>query len=414
MVLRWELLGTVMGDDDAITAVVDRVAAARPFDETATAVVSLARKYLTGWRPSDFPFRSADPVVRQATNSPTMIFAPSLASGWPALLFRSVTTYEVDPVWAAQADVSGAEYHDRLTAFLGSIPVAKGIAALAEARGIPTDATGWKPDPDAQQFSGGAVQRLVLGPAEQPAAALRYAVFLAGDRGSVMKLITDIAVSPTEATDAKWGKLRLEEVRDALAAAVEGVGGHEADPMVRSIYSGEMPPRTTVELYIWSGAGESGGRPATTLNAMIDLEELGAATRPDLLPRQGMFAVAGTTPTATPQDRQNLVVHALIRMALDWGYLDARARLIPLALRGLLAMCLGPRGSRRAGSCSVTHKSAPGRGGRSSTTLPTVIDLDELGTPTRPDMLARRGMFAVAGTTPTATAWTAATLSFTR
>jgi len=44
-----------------------------------------------------------------------------------------------------------------------------------------------------------------------------------------------------------------------------------------------------------------------------------------------MFAVAGNTPTATVQDRRNLVIHALIRMAIDWGYLDARARLVPLA-----------------------------------------------------------------------------------
>ena len=44
-----------------------------------------------------------------------------------------------------------------------------------------------------------------------------------------------------------------------------------------------------------------------------------------------MFAVAGDTPTASAQDRRNLIVQALIRMALDWGYLDARARLAPLA-----------------------------------------------------------------------------------
>jgi hypothetical protein len=44
-----------------------------------------------------------------------------------------------------------------------------------------------------------------------------------------------------------------------------------------------------------------------------------------------MFSVAGDTPTATMRERRNLVIHALIRMALDWGYLDARARLIPLA-----------------------------------------------------------------------------------
>jgi len=44
-----------------------------------------------------------------------------------------------------------------------------------------------------------------------------------------------------------------------------------------------------------------------------------------------MFAVAGNTPTATVPERRSLVIHALIRMALDWGYLDARAILSPLA-----------------------------------------------------------------------------------
>jgi hypothetical protein len=330
-VLRWELLGTVIGDDKTIAAVVDRVAAACADDEAALAVVALARKYLAGWRPSEFPFGTAEPVVRQAINHPHMIFSPSvIGGGWPALLVRAVSAYEVDPAWAARADVSGAEFHHRLTAFLDSVPLTWQIAALAGARDLPTDAGAWKPDPDAQQFGGAAVQRLILGPADQPAAVLRYAVFLLGNTGP-MRLITDIAVSPGEATDAKWGKLGLEETRDALAAALEAAGGPGASQLVRSIYSGEMPPRTTVELFLWSGQGQSGGRPSTTLGNMIDLDALGIPARTDLPALQGMFAVAGNTPTATVQDRRNLVIHALIRMALDWGYLDARARLVPLA-----------------------------------------------------------------------------------
>lgn len=330
-VLRWQSLGTVVGDDDAIAAMVDRVAAARA-DETVMAVVALARKYLAGWRPTEFPFGSMDPVIRQAINHPHTFFSPSvIGGGWPALLIRAVTTYEVDPAWAAQADVSGAEFHHRLTAFLDRVPLIGQIAMLAETRDLPADASGWKPDPDAHQFGGGAVQRLILGLADQPAAVLRYAVFLPGNMKSAMMLITDIAVSPGEATDAKWGELALEEIRDTLAAALEATGGPAVGELVRSIYSGEMPPRTTVEQYLWSGHGQSGGRPSTTLNDMIDLSALGTPARTDMPALQGMFAVAGNTPTATIQDRRNLVIHALIRMALDWGYLDARARLVPLA-----------------------------------------------------------------------------------
>jgi hypothetical protein len=330
-VLRWELLATVIGGDKTIATVVDRVAAARADDEGVIAVVALARKYLTGWRPSEFPFGTAEPVVRQAFNHPHMMFSPSvIGGGWPALLVRAVTSYEIDPAWADRADVSGAEFHHRLTAFLDGVPLVRQIAALAGARGLPADAGTWKADPDAQQFGGGAVQRLILGPTDQPAAVLRYAVFLASNTGP-MRLITDIAVSPGEATDAKWGKLGLEEIRDALAAALEASGGPGADQLVRSIYSGEMPPRTAVELFLWSGQGQSGGRPSTTLNNTIDLDALGTPARADMPALQGMFAVAGNTPTATVQDRQNLVIHALIRMALDWGYLDARANLVPLA-----------------------------------------------------------------------------------
>jgi hypothetical protein len=328
-VLRWDWLGIVVGDDTAIAAVVDRVAAARTNDE-AVVVVALARKYLTGWRPSAFPFGSPEPVIRQASNHPQTFFSPSvIGGGWPALLIRAATTYEVDPAWAARADVSGAEFHRRLTAFLDSVTLTDQIAALAEARDLSADGGDWKPDPDAHQFTGAAVQRRILGPADQPAAVLRYAVFLPGNSGP-MKLIADIAVSPGEATDAKWGQLGLEETRDTLAAALEASAGLGAGELLRSIYSGEAPPRTAVELHLCSSQGQSDGRPST-LNSMINLEALGEPARSDRPALQGVFAVAGNTPTVTVQDRRSLVVYALIRMALDWGYLDARANLVPLA-----------------------------------------------------------------------------------
>jgi hypothetical protein len=158
---------------------------------------------------------------------------------------------------------------------------------------------------------------------------LRYAVFLPGNTGP-MKLITDIMLSPGEATDAKWGKLCLEEARDTLAAALEATAGPVADELLRSIYFGEIPPRNAVELHLCSPQGQSGGRPLT-LNNMIDLAALGVPARSDWPALQGIFAVAGNTAMATAQDRRSLIIHALIRMALDWGYLDARAMLVPLA-----------------------------------------------------------------------------------
>ena len=87
----------------------------------------------------------------------------------------------------------------------------------------------------------------------------------------------------------------------------------------------------TLELYLWSPQGESGSRSSGTLADMIDLDVLGPPTRQDRPAQQGMFAVAGDTPAATEHDRRYLSVQAFIRMALDWGYLDAPAVLIPLA-----------------------------------------------------------------------------------
>jgi hypothetical protein len=329
-VLRWQLLGTVVGDDSRITALVDRVAARFPDDEATAAAVDMARRYLTGWRPPDSEFGDREPVIRQAFNHPSMIFSPSVMNGWSALLIRAVTTYDVDPAWAAQGDVSGAEFHRCLAAMLVDLSLAGEIAALATRRDLPADIGDWEPDKDAHQFTRAAVQRLIIGPADQPAATLRYAVLLPDNTGP-MKLIIDIAVSPNQDTDARWGLLGLEEVRDALAAAVESTAGPVAEHLLRSIFAGEAPPRTAVELYLWSAQGTTGDRPSNTLDNTIDLRLLGPPARTDRPALQGMFAAAGDTPTATVQERRNLVVYALIRMSLDWGYLDARAQLMPLA-----------------------------------------------------------------------------------
>jgi hypothetical protein len=330
--LRWQSLATVVGDDRAIEAMVDRAAATRADDTALIEAVTLARRYLTGWRPPEAPFGGPDPVIRQAANHPNMIFSPSVfGGGWPALLIRAVTTYEVDQAWTARADVSGTQFHDRLAAFLSQISLTGYTAGLAESRGLPAEVGGWKPDPDSYQVGGAAVQRMIIGLPDEPVAVLRYAVFLPSSTAPVAKLIADIAVSPAEATDAAWGKLRIEEVRDGLAAVLEAAGGPEAAQLVRSVYAGEMPPRMTAEFYLWPGQGQSGGRESITLNKVIEMDALGPPARTDQSALQGMFAVAGDTPTDTTQDRRNLVIAGLIRMALDWGYLDARAKLAALA-----------------------------------------------------------------------------------
>jgi hypothetical protein len=324
--LRWQLLGTVAGDDASITHLVNRVAA-RIRDDDEAAAVDLARRYLAGWRPPGSASPSQAPVVRQPSAVPTMHFSPT---AWPALLIRSAATYEIDPAWAAQGDLSGAEFHRRLADTLASLPLARQVAALAEARGLPGDISAWKPDTDASQLDRTAVQSLTIGPADEPTATLRYAVILNDSyQGGPVKLIADIAVSPKQETDDRWGLLSLEEARNLLAGAAESTAGPMAVELLRSIFKGEEPPRATVELYLWPSQGTTGNRPSSTLDTRISLEPLGPPARTDRPPQQGMFAAAGATPTATASERLSLVVHALIRMALDWGYLDARAHLTP-------------------------------------------------------------------------------------
>jgi hypothetical protein len=328
-VMQWELLRSVMGSDARITEITDRVAAMFPDDAQAMTAADLARRYLAGERPADGLSPSRNLVIRDVTSQPGTFFAPSHGA-WPALLIRAAATYEADPAWLARADISGADYHRRLAGWLADRFPADRIAELATARSLSAGVTAWEPDSDAYQTGRSAVQRLVIGPPDRPLAVVRCGVLLPGS-GELMRLILDIALSPTPQTDQEWGRLTLEEVRDLLAAAAEGTVGSVGEEIIRSLFAGDMPPRETIELFLCSAEGGTGERQSSTLLDTIDLERLGPSTRPNQPPRQGMFAVAGDTPVTTDRDRQNLIVFALIRMALDWGYLDAKSQLTALA-----------------------------------------------------------------------------------
>jgi len=326
--LRWQLLAIVVGDDQAIEDLVDRVAAKiAGSGGVAADFVDMARRYLTGWRPDLDGLSERLPVVRSPLNSPNMIFSPATMGQWPALLVRAVTTYEVDP--AAQADVSGRAFHDEFAAALTRTGVAEKIAAIAADHGLPAMVGSWQPDSDAVQRQAAAVQHLIIGEADHPSASLRYAILLP-EPGGPLRLITDVAVSPSAETDAKWGKLTLTEVCDVLVAGLRATVGEVAEQVLTSIYSGELPPRDAIEFYVWSAQGQSNGR-ATTLATTIDLDPLGSTTRSGQPPQQGLYAVAADIPTGDIRHCRHLVTYALIRMAMDWGYLDGReaiARLV--------------------------------------------------------------------------------------
>jgi hypothetical protein len=238
-VLRWEALRIVVGENDAISRLVDRAAAnARSDDTDLTTAIDLAREYLAQGPPSSMPFSTPPVVLRPAQYSPSTYFSPSLSTGWPALLIRAVTTYEVDPLRVQAADIAGRNFHDRLASTLGSAQSPKLLAAMAEARSLPATVGEWKLDPDATQFSGGAVERLVIGPENSLTSLMRVAVFLDGRTGPT-RLITDIYVSPTPGTDSEWAPDQLEEARHLMAAALEMASGPVAEAILREVFAGE-------------------------------------------------------------------------------------------------------------------------------------------------------------------------------
>ncbi|MHB1873929.1 MAG: P-loop NTPase fold protein [Streptosporangiaceae bacterium] len=329
-VLRWELLRTVAGEDQAIMELADTAATNPESSQDLAVAIEMAHQYLAGQRPPPPPFAGRPLVLRPPLNSPGTHFSPNLSTGWPGLLLRALTSYEVDPLWAANADISGREFHDRLAGFLVSAPLTEQIAAMAEKRGLLAEPGQWRPDPDVTQYSKGAVEQLVLGPTDCPAVMVKVAVFLPGNPGT-MRLITDVYLSPTQATDANWAPLSLTETRDVLVTALDVAGGAIAEAILRAVFSGELPTRTAIELYLYPGQAQIEKRASTTLEYMIDLKPLGALTRPGQPASQGLFAVAGDTPISSAQDRHYLCGQALTRMALDWGYLDAPAALESLA-----------------------------------------------------------------------------------
>jgi hypothetical protein len=89
------------------------------------------------------------------------------------------------------------------------------------------------------------------------------------------------------------------------------------------ISPGETPRRSWVEAHLATPPADPTGEPGTTIGDVVDLKPLGTATRPSP-PVQGTFAVDGSMALQTQADFDYLASEALLRMALDWGYLDAQ------------------------------------------------------------------------------------------
>jgi hypothetical protein len=138
-----------------------------------------------------------------------------------------------------------------------------------------------------------------------------------------MRLVADVCLSRPTAEPQAWPQLKLEEVRYLLGACLEATGGEVAAAVLSMILPGETPRRSWVEAHVSSGSAAPIGHPGTTIGEMVDFKPFGTATRP-FPPVEGRFAVNDGMALETPADFDHLAAQALLRMALDWGYLDAQ------------------------------------------------------------------------------------------
>jgi hypothetical protein len=325
-VLRWETLLTVVGGSkDALRPLIDTVEPGTADDQALATAVTLARRYLQEGPPPQWSMPRRPLVRRVPNNSPHSTFTPSaIGSVSPALVLRAVTTYEVDPAWDQSADIAAREVLDTLARLLAGLELPELLASTAREQGIQVFCGNWEADPAAVQSSRAAVARLRLTDAEhEQIAVVRYGIFLSDQRGPA-RLIVDVLISETAAQDEEWFPLSLGSAARLLEAALACLSESITDPLLAQIFNGEVPSRSSTELHLESLQTGDNQRSVRTLAATLDLASLGAPSRPDQPPNQGMFAVSGDAPLATQSDRFELLRTAIERMARDWGYIDVQ------------------------------------------------------------------------------------------
>jgi hypothetical protein len=321
--LAWEALLIVMGDEATLARVLTKLVDQQANDDLSRAI-ELVQRYQTGWRPPQ-PFTNPPLIVRPATNEPRSCLSPALFGNTsPDLQLRAVTVYAADPAQVRGATLPGRDLHQRLQAELAAAPLGQRTALIASVHGIVAHSGAWEPDPDTAQHANAAVYRAVLADQgyESPT-WLRYGILLPDEMGLV-RLVADVCLSRPAAESQPWRQLTLEEVRYLLGASLEATGGAVAANVLSMILPGETPRRSWVEAHLATTTpADPTGHSGTTIGDVVDLEPLGTATRPSPA-IQGSFAVDGSMVLQTPADFDYLASQALLRMALDWGYLDAQ------------------------------------------------------------------------------------------
>jgi hypothetical protein len=321
--LAWETLLIVTGDEATLARVVTKLVDQRASGAELSRAIELVQRYLAGWRPAQ-PFTNPPLIVRPATNGPQACLSPAIFGNTsPDLQLRAVTVYAVDPAQVNGATILGREVDQRVQAKLAATSLGQRTALIATVHGIAAHSAAWEPDPDSVQHDNVSIYRSVLaGQGYESPTWLRYGILLPDQMGP-MRLVADVCLSRPTAEPQAWPQLKLEEVRYLLGACLEATGGEVAAAVLSMILPGETPRRSWVEAHVSSGSAAPIGHPGTTIGEMVDFKPFGTATRP-FPPVEGRFAVNDGMALETPADFDHLAAQALLRMALDWGYLDAQ------------------------------------------------------------------------------------------
>jgi predicted KAP-like P-loop ATPase len=323
--LRWESVATVVGDNDAVGALVSRLRDRAKSDADLLHAVDLATDYAQGRAPKGLP-RTARPIVaRAAPTSPTSVFASSGGSASSAaVVLRVVTAYSVDSPWQEAADVANTAFHRLLCRIASESHLAEITQRVAAAHGLNLTSTDWALDTDMgpNKFTAAVRQDLALDN-EEVAATLRYGIMVKDQRG-LTALVADICLSPSEALDVKWLPLELDEIKDLLTAALSTVSEPGSDQALASVFDEEVPPpRAAIEFHLGTPTGAN-TRPNRTLAESVNLAPLGPPNRSANQNLHGAVGADGDLRIDTDERRRYLAAWALGQMAATgWGFLDA-------------------------------------------------------------------------------------------
>jgi hypothetical protein len=331
-VLLWDQLVAVFGDETSLRgglAAVETQVDLSTLYEEAKQALDLARRYEKGWRPT-LPFAAATVTSRPAPNGPRHMLAPRLDQ-WPDVILRAVGSFVVGPGQAQQVSLASRDVHQRIAAALFASDFTAALSELRHRRDLEPASGGWDTDDTFDQNVQAAVLRAPVTAETAPLHVQgRCGVLLPGLTDPTVRVIVEahVTIHSDYGKDADGStpsspsasRLSIAETRDLLAAAV-GAADHIGRAVLPDLLGGHAPPPSSIELHLAARQPDTAGQHATTLADTIDLEPLGASTRP--AQPEGQFATDGDARLDEPAIRKDVATRAIRYMAHVWGYLDA-------------------------------------------------------------------------------------------